>query len=371
MSKYSHPRRRDARPGAGSGRDCSSCRHRSCGDGPRSSLRRSVRDLPRRAARGLGMDCDDEHPGGPRRAAHDRARRGDRGRRPRPGATSAPTLRSSRSRPSSSTRSSGSARRWTSPRAGCSRPTRSPPRSCPDAEQLGRRGRAHPGPGTGPRSPVRRPGAGRRDACAGRGAARRARRCSATPRSSVSTSPRRPGRPSSTCSSRMPTPPCWPRVSPPATSLSSWTRGSADGCHRARLRFRLARGHHDGALGMALLWPRPVLLVEADPTGGSGLLAGYFRGTREYVGGLIELALTSSRPQRRAGRGRPSHRGHQRLVRRRHSVAHPGQCPAGSLGCRSPRSSADLESTGQDVIVDAGRLGLVGSPGAAARRTPT
>ena len=36
------------------------------------------------------------------------------------------------------------------------------------------------------------------------------------------------------------------------------------------------------ALGLAMLWPRPVLLVEADPTGGSGLLAGYFRGTREY-----------------------------------------------------------------------------------------
>jgi hypothetical protein len=35
------------------------------------------------------------------------------------------------------------------------------------------------------------------------------------------------------------------------------------------------------ALGLALLWPRPVLLIEADPTGGSGLLAGYFRGTRE------------------------------------------------------------------------------------------
>ncbi|HSJ59640.1 MAG TPA: hypothetical protein VK895_00290, partial [Jiangellaceae bacterium] len=47
------------------------------------------------------------------------------------------------------------------------------------------------------------------------------------------------------------------------------------------------------ALGIALLWPRPVLLVEADPTGGSGLLAGYFRGTREYDGGLIELALTA------------------------------------------------------------------------------
>ena len=31
------------------------------------------------------------------------------------------------------------------------------------------------------------------------------------------------------------------------------------------------------AVGLALTWPRPVLLVEADPTGGSAVLAGYFR----------------------------------------------------------------------------------------------
>jgi hypothetical protein len=46
------------------------------------------------------------------------------------------------------------------------------------------------------------------------------------------------------------------------------------------------------AVGMALLWPRPLILVDADPTGGSGILAGYFRGTREYEAGLIELALS-------------------------------------------------------------------------------
>ena len=40
------------------------------------------------------------------------------------------------------------------------------------------------------------------------------------------------------------------------------------------------------ALGLALSWPRPVLLVEADPTGASGLLAGYFRGARYYESGL-------------------------------------------------------------------------------------
>src|SRR3954451_17813904 len=46
------------------------------------------------------------------------------------------------------------------------------------------------------------------------------------------------------------------------------------------------------AVAMTLNWPRPVLIVEADPTGGSGILAGFLRGTTEYDAGLIELALS-------------------------------------------------------------------------------
>lgn len=115
------------------------------------------------------------------------------------------------------------------------------------------------------------------------------------------------------------------------------------------------------ALGLSLLWPRPVLLVEADPTGGSGLLSGYFRGTREYDSGLIELALTANNIRDTLA-----------------EVAHPIEKTDVSYvaGTRShtqatalrelwpPLAEAlhDLESTGQDVIVDAGRLGLVGSP---------
>ena len=45
------------------------------------------------------------------------------------------------------------------------------------------------------------------------------------------------------------------------------------------------------AVGFALAWPRPVVLVEADPTGGSPILAGYFRGTVAPGRGLIDLAL--------------------------------------------------------------------------------
>ena len=50
------------------------------------------------------------------------------------------------------------------------------------------------------------------------------------------------------------------------------------------------------AVALAFLWPRPVVLVEADPTGGSAILAGYFRGTRGYDVGIVELALSALSP---------------------------------------------------------------------------
>ncbi|GAA2074423.1 hypothetical protein IDH50_11065 [Aeromicrobium tamlense] len=114
-------------------------------------------------------------------------------------------------------------------------------------------------------------------------------------------------------------------------------------------------------LGLALCWPRPVLLVEADPTGGSSLLAGYFRGTREYRAGVVELALTGTD-----------------LTDTLAEVAEPiNDTPVSYVaGTRSHTQAAalrdlweplsvvlgDLEATGQDVIIDAGRLGLTGSP---------
>jgi hypothetical protein len=42
-------------------------------------------------------------------------------------------------------------------------------------------------------------------------------------------------------------------------------------------------------VGLALTWPRPVIAVEADPSGGSRVLAGYFRGLAQP--GLSELLL--------------------------------------------------------------------------------
>ena len=45
------------------------------------------------------------------------------------------------------------------------------------------------------------------------------------------------------------------------------------------------------ALGLALTWHRPCLLVEADPTGGSAVAAGYLRGSILPPEAMIELAL--------------------------------------------------------------------------------
>ena len=45
------------------------------------------------------------------------------------------------------------------------------------------------------------------------------------------------------------------------------------------------------ALALALTWRRPALLVEADPTGGSAVLAGYFRGRAAPTDSLIDLAF--------------------------------------------------------------------------------
>ena len=117
------------------------------------------------------------------------------------------------------------------------------------------------------------------------------------------------------------------------------------------------------ALGLALAWPRPVLLVEADPTGGSGILAGFFQGQLAHTGGLIELAMAQREDLVAAELP------HQ-LVDLPDSQARllPGtrsHAQAGSLVALWPallEALRELESTGQDVLVDAGRLGLEGSP---------
>lgn len=114
-------------------------------------------------------------------------------------------------------------------------------------------------------------------------------------------------------------------------------------------------------LGLAVAWPRPVLVVEADPTGGSAILAGYLRGHTEPGPDLVGLMLAPTGMADAL----------PRVVR-----AIPNTPVKYVAGTRTHQQAAalrdhwanlatvlsNLEDTGQDVLVDAGRLGLVGSP---------
>lgn len=114
------------------------------------------------------------------------------------------------------------------------------------------------------------------------------------------------------------------------------------------------------AVGLAFCWPRPVLLVEADPTGGSGILAGFLKGTTPYDAGLVELALS---PLTTADALRDVIRPLSPNVSlvagtRTHAQAAALRDVWEPLGL----ALRELGSSGQDVLVDGGRLGLAGSP---------
>lgn len=117
------------------------------------------------------------------------------------------------------------------------------------------------------------------------------------------------------------------------------------------------------ALALALAWPRPVIIIDADPTGGSAVLAGFLRGMVEYDAGLIELALSPlDVADALVDVVRPlcppeTDVGYVAGIR-----AHTQAGALRDLWEPLAVALADLDASGQDVIVDAGRLGLAGSP---------
>jgi hypothetical protein len=114
------------------------------------------------------------------------------------------------------------------------------------------------------------------------------------------------------------------------------------------------------AVGLAFCWPRRVLLLEADPTGGSGILAGFLKGTTPYDAGLVELALSPlSATDALREVVRPLSPSVSLVAgTRTHAQASALRDVWEPLGA----ALSELENSGQDVIVDAGRLGLSGSP---------
>lgn len=117
------------------------------------------------------------------------------------------------------------------------------------------------------------------------------------------------------------------------------------------------------ALGMALAWQRHVMLVDADPTGSSSILAGYLQGQTAHDRGLLDLAVAN----------RVGNLGQAIATV---SMTLPGSTVEFVPGIRSHQQAPsmrnlweplsgvlrDMEQRGVDVVVDAGRLGLEHSP---------
>ena len=122
-------------------------------------------------------------------------------------------------------------------------------------------------------------------------------------------------------------------------------------------------GVSTAAAGLAYHWPRPVLLLDADPTGTSALLAGHFRGELEPGLGLIDLAVAAAEERldeafATAIAKLPDSDARFLAGIRSHEQAHS----LTSLWPQLLDLLHRLDEAGHDVIVDAGRLGLVGSP---------
>lgn len=118
------------------------------------------------------------------------------------------------------------------------------------------------------------------------------------------------------------------------------------------------------ALGLAMSWPRPVVLVDADPTGAMAIPAGYLRGAEVPPGhsvvdlGLAQRGGTLAEALPNALLDLPGTQVKLLTGPAKHNQARllePLWEPLAVI-------LKQLERTGQDAIVDMGRLGLEGSP---------
>ncbi len=123
------------------------------------------------------------------------------------------------------------------------------------------------------------------------------------------------------------------------------------------------------ALALALAWPRPVLLLEADMAGSSSVLAGYLRGSVRHDRGLVDLALAHRRGAlsdglRQAGIELPDSQA--QLVA---GLTGPAQAATmGPVWESLSTALREVDRTGTDVIIDAGRLGAQYGPVALLRQ---
>lgn len=115
------------------------------------------------------------------------------------------------------------------------------------------------------------------------------------------------------------------------------------------------------ALALALEWPRPCLLLEADPAGSSSILAGWLRGEQRHERGLIDLVDHHRHGDLAGGLHRASFDLIGSSARCLPGLTSPAQIgPVSQLWPHIAHALRGLEGTGVDVLVDAGRAGTVG-----------
>ena len=120
------------------------------------------------------------------------------------------------------------------------------------------------------------------------------------------------------------------------------------------------------ALGLALAWPRPVLLVDADRTPTQAVLAGYLRGERPGQRGFGRLlqAARERRPMTEVLDDEsielPALLETEHPARFLPGFPHPGV--VGLFGSAWPELADALAGWPGDVLVDAGRVGPEGLP---------
>lgn len=117
------------------------------------------------------------------------------------------------------------------------------------------------------------------------------------------------------------------------------------------------------SLGLSLAWQRHVMLIDADPSGSSSVLAGYLQGQTAHDRGLLDLAVANRV-------------GNLGAAIATVSMTLPGSSVEFVPGIRSHQQAAsvvnlweplsgvlrNMEQRGVDVIVDAGRIGLEKAP---------
>jgi len=119
------------------------------------------------------------------------------------------------------------------------------------------------------------------------------------------------------------------------------------------------------ALGMTLVWPRPVVLLEGDPSHGSSVLAGYLRGAvPPRAASLLGLVKAHRLGDLAAAVDAQTvaldDDGQRRLIP---ALPSPEQAPVlEPVWHELAEVFAELDDRGVDVIVDAGRLGTAHGP---------